>query len=118
MPTRRQLHRQWYLELRFPWMRRTDDPAYTTKIFENKTTFMKDLEKLKQQLKDYVKLKEVVANGEPAYHIVQANKTHSYKELSDDNYLIVSDSYLKQLNAHLQENEPPVKALATEKVGE
>jgi hypothetical protein len=79
---------------------------------------MKDLEKLKQQLKDYVKLREVLVGGEPAYHIIQANKTHGYKELSDDNYLIVGDSYLKQLNSHLEEHEPPVKPLATEKVGE
>jgi hypothetical protein len=72
----------------------------------------RDLETAKESLKYHVQLRSVLNGGEPSYHIIQANKTPNFKHLEDDNYIIVSDTYAKQLEL------PQSDYLATEIVGD
>lgn len=66
-----------------------------------------DLEKAKEGLKGFVKTKGLSISGEANYHLVQANHCMNpkWKNLSDNNYVIVSDSYLVSLKEHWQSQE-------------
>lgn len=64
-----------------------------------------DLEKCKKSCSAYVKTKAVVNSLEKSYHVIRANQTMNpeYQKLDDNNFMICSDTYIKQLNQYIKE---------------
>ena len=68
----------------------------------------KNLDRAKQSLENYVKAPQIQEGAEKNYHVIQANQTmnEAYRQLADDRYMIIADSYLVQLKEYWKAKDP------------
>lgn len=56
----------------------------------------KDIEKAKQAVQKYTEDPATAQTGEESFHVIEANKTHRYKDLPDGHYMMASQSFVTQ----------------------